>query len=332
MPEEPGFCRIAAERAELPPIAARATFYWDGMETVSPLLGLQTGTEPDTPDLPLARPLTLASRRARRRTATGQHARLSLTVGEIGLACSSPSSTVDWEREAASLTFFLDPGLLMTAARDIVPGVVGELLWVCHGGGAQPTTLYVHPVLLVRATHESLQTDRVEIVLHLRAGDPLLRHITLVLQGAIYGEDMTGRLYSESIIYALAVHFLRRYAACRPPAEVCRGEPSTPHLQRVMEYIEAHLERRLLLTQIAAVAQMSPDHFARQFRQATGLTPHQYVVICRIERAKRLLRDTEWPIIDISRQVGFTDQSYFTAVFRKHVATTPKAYRDSAHR
>jgi AraC family transcriptional regulator len=80
------------------------------------------------------------------------------------------------------------------------------------------------------------------------------------------------------------------------------------------------------------VAQMSPDHFARLFRQATGRTPHQYVVICRIERAKRLLRETEWPIIDISRQVGFTDQSYFTAVFRRHVATTPKAYRDDAHR
>lgn len=331
MPEEPGFNRIAAERVELPPIAARATIYWDGMETVSPLLGLQTGVEPDTPDLPLAQSLTLASWRARRRTATRQQARLFLTVGEIGLACSSPSSTVDWEREAASLTFFLDPGLLMTAARDIVPGVIGELLWVCQRGGVQPSTLYVHPVLLVRATHESLQIDRVEIVLCLHAGDPLLRHITLALQAAIDGEGMTGRLYTESITNALAVHLLRRYAACRPPAEVGPGEPSRPHLQRVMEYIEAHLECGLLLTEIAAVAQMSPDHFARLFREATGLTPHQYVVICRIERAKRLLRDTKWPIIDISHQVGFTDQSYFTAVFRKHVAMTPKAYRDNTH-
>ena len=332
MPEEPGFCRIAAERAELPPIAARATFYWDGMETVSPLLGTQTGAEPDTPDLPIARPLTPASWRAWRRTAAGQHARLSLTADEIGLACSPPSSTVDWEREAASLTFFLDPGLLMTADRDIVPGAIGELLWVYQGGGAQPTTLYVHPVLLVRATDESLQTDRVEIVLHLRADDPLLRHITLVLQAAIDGEGVTGRLYSESITNALAGHLLRRYTACRPPAEVCPSEPSTPDLQRVMEYIEAHLEGGLSLPEIAAVARMSPDHFARLFRQATGLPPHQYVVTRRVERAKRLLRDTRWPIIDISRQVGFTDQSYFAAVFRKHVATTPKAYRDSARR
>jgi AraC-like DNA-binding protein len=113
---------------------------------------------------------------------------------------------------------------------------------------------------------------------------------------------------------------------------MCPGGLPTPQLQRVTEYIEAHLEHELSLTKIAAVAHMSPDHFARLFRQATGRTPHQYVVICRIERAKQLLRETEWPIIDLSRQVGFQDQSYFTAVFRKHVAMTPKAYRNDAHR
>jgi AraC family transcriptional regulator len=72
---------------------------------------------------------------------------------------------------------------------------------------------------------------------------------------------------------------------------------------------------------------MSPDHFGRLFRDATGRTPHQYVIMCRIERAKHLLVETALPIIDIGRQVGFTDQSYFTAVFRKLMASTPKAYR-----
>jgi AraC family transcriptional regulator len=72
---------------------------------------------------------------------------------------------------------------------------------------------------------------------------------------------------------------------------------------------------------------MTPDHFGRLFRDATSQTPHQYVIMCRIERAKHLLVETALPIIDIGHQVGFTDQSYFTAVFRKHMATTPKAYR-----
>ena len=307
MPEELGLYWVAAERVQLPPIAARTTFYWDAIETVSQTVRPHTGSEPHPLDLPVAISLTPASWQAQ-------------------------CQTVDWQREVASLTCSLDSGLLMAAAREIIPGATGELLWVYQGGRARPITLYVHPVLLVRAPYASRQVDLVELVLSLHAGDPLLRHITLVLQAAIDAEGPAGRLYTESITNALAVHLLRRYAACRPPAEVCPGGLPTPQLQRVTEYIEAHLEHELSLTEIAAVAQMSPDHFARLFKQATGRTPHQYVVICRIERAKRLLRETEWPIIDLSRQVGFQDQSYFTAVFRKHVAATPKAYRDDAHR
>jgi AraC-like DNA-binding protein len=332
MPEEPGFYRIAAERVDLPPIAAGATFYWDGMETLSPALRPQPGAEPDTLYDPVSLSLTLASWRALRQIGTGQHARPSLTVGEMGVACSSPPATFDWRKEAASLTFYLDPGLLLPAARGMIPRVTGELVWVSRGRCTQTTTLYIHPVLLVRATNESLRVDRVEIVLHLHASDPLLHHITLALQAAITAEGMAGRLYAESITNALAVHLLRRFVACRPPAEECSGGLLKPKLQRVTEYIEAHLEHDLSLTKIAAVAQMSPDHFARLFRQATGRTPHQYVVICRIERAKRLLQETDWPIIDIGRQVGFTDQSYFTAVFRKHVSTTPNAYRNDTLR
>ena len=65
----------------------------------------------------------------------------------------------------------------------------------------------------------------------------------------------------------------------------------------------------------------------RPTRLASGQAPHQYVIICRIEQAKRLLKETEWPIIEIGHLVAFTDQSYFTAVFRKPVTTTLKAYR-----
>jgi AraC family transcriptional regulator len=101
---------------------------------------------------------------------------------------------------------------------------------------------------------------------------------------------------------------------------------------RTTAYIEAHLAHELSVTELAAVAQTSPAYFARLFRQATGQAPHQYVIRCRIKRAKQLLRETEWSIIDISHQVGFTDQSYFTAVFRKHVTTPPEAYRSDTPR
>lgn len=205
-------------------------------------------------------------------------------------------------------------------------------MWLCHQGQARRIGLYVHPVLLIHTTSDLLQAERVEIVPHLLPGDPLLHHMTLVLQAVIDADDEPGRLYAEALTQALAVHLLRRCAACRPPAGACPSGLSRPKLRRTTAYIEAHLAQALSVTKLATVAQTSPAYFARLFRQATGQTPHQYVTLRRIEHAKRLLRETEWPIIEIGQQVGFTDQSYFTAVFRRHVTTTPTAYRSAVQR
>jgi AraC family transcriptional regulator len=78
--------------------------------------------------------------------------------------------------------------------------------------------------------------------------------------------------------------------------------------------------------------QMSPTHFAHLFKHATGLAPHQYVSRRRIEQAKRLLANTDMPLIEIGPQVGYADQSHFTALFRRYVAMTPKTYRNTARR
>ncbi|MDZ8222503.1 helix-turn-helix transcriptional regulator [Nostoc sp. ChiVER01] len=59
-----------------------------------------------------------------------------------------------------------------------------------------------------------------------------------------------------------------------------------------------------------------------------GLSPHQYVIQCRIEQAKFLLTSTQLPIIEIALQVGCSSQSNFTTLFRKHIGITPKAYRE----
>jgi AraC family transcriptional regulator len=159
--------------------------------------------------------------------------------------------------------------------------------------------------------------------------DPLLHHIGLVLQADITAEGMASQLYTESLANALAVHFLRRYAACQHPA---RGVPRclTPSkLQRTIAYIHAHLEHALPLADLAAVAQTSLAHFVLLFKHAMGQTPHQYVILCRIACAKRLLTETTLSLSEIGQQIGYADQSHFTALFRKHVATTPKAYRDA---
>src|SRR5262249_38198376 len=158
----------------------------------------------------------------------------------------------------------------------------------------------------------------------------LRQHSTLVLQTAFAAADAASRLYAAALADALAAHFLRRYVVSRPPAHVETGGLSPAKLQRITAYIQAHLAQELSLTTLAAVVHLSPDHFARLFKHAMRQTPHQYVLWCRIERAKQLLTETDMSLSMISLEVGCTDHSAFTALFRKHVAMTPKAYRAAA--
>jgi AraC-like DNA-binding protein len=328
MAEERGFCRVAAEKARPLPMAACATFHWDGRGAVFRSIEPHPGSEPDPPDPPVSSSLTQASFETQCQTATGWQARPSLIVDEMGLTRPSPPQAIDWEREAQRLTVSLTLGLLLTAARQVVPGATGELVWARRERHDQSITRDVLPLLIIHGANEPPPMERVQVVPHLSAGDPLLSHIGLVLKAGSEAEGVTERLFAESLTDALAIHFLRRYATGWPPAAARIDGLPKSKLRRTTDYIEAHLEHDLPLTEIAAVAQMGLAHFARLFKQATGQTPHRYVIMRRIERAKRLLRETAWPLIEIGHRVGFTDQSYFTTVFRRHVGMTPKAYRD----
>jgi len=84
----------------------------------------------------------------------------------------------------------------------------------------------------------------------------------------------------------------------------------------------------LSLAEIAAASDLSQFHFARAFRKSTGLTPQQYLMQQRIERAKELLAKNDLPIVEISLQTGFKNQSHFTTLFRKYTKFTPKLWRE----
>jgi AraC family transcriptional regulator len=140
---------------------------------------------------------------------------------------------------------------------------------------------------------------------------------------------VAGRLYAEALANVLAAHLLSRYVVGRQPERVFSGGLTPSRLAYIIAYILAHLEHTLSLAELAAVAQMSPAHFARLFKQATGRTPHQYVILYRIECAKQLLTETTLSLSEIGARVGYADHSHFTALFRQHVGTTPKIYATS---
>ena len=87
------------------------------------------------------------------------------------------------------------------------------------------------------------------------------------------------------------------------------------------------LAENLALSQVAAEAGLSVFHFARLFKQTTGLAPHQYLIQCRVERAKQMILASSTATAVIAQQVGFCDQSHLTVHFRRIYGVTPKQFR-----
>ena len=80
-----------------------------------------------------------------------------------------------------------------------------------------------------------------------------------------------------------------------------------------------HLQDTISLDDLAATVALSRYHFTRRFRRTTGVTPHEFVLRQRVERARTLLRRTATPLLDIACSCGFADQSHMTREFRKRV-------------
>ena len=98
-------------------------------------------------------------------------------------------------------------------------------------------------------------------------------------------------------------------------------------LRQALEWIATEIDRPIYLKELAAAVALSPFHFHREFKRSTGMTPRQYVVEVRIERAKSLLAESSLPLAEMAAQLGFADQSHFTAAFRRRMSMTPRSYR-----
>jgi AraC family transcriptional regulator len=195
-----------------------------------------------------------------------------------------------------------------------------------------PITVVMRITPSPQTTNPTLQLERVEVEPSLPIYDPVLHHISLTLQAVIEGKSIAGQLSTQLLADGLVPPFPRGYGVTHQSPQEVTGGLSPYKLRRTVAYIKDHLEQELSLGALAAVEKMSPAYFARRFKQATGLSPHQYVLRCRMECAKQLLAETNLPLIEIALQVGCADQSHFTALFRTHFALTPKVYRDQAHR
>ncbi|MGH9833344.1 MAG: helix-turn-helix domain-containing protein [Blastocatellia bacterium] len=192
----------------------------------------------------------------------------------------------------------------------------------------EDVAVHLDPDFIARSASELVQTDRVEIITACEGSDPLIHQIGLALAAEIDAGAPTGSIYAESLVNTLVAHLLRHYSTASERFRFQFGGLPKHKLRRVLEFMDENLERDLTLAELAEVADLSPFHFARSFKQTTGSTPIQFLMQRRIDFARRLLVESELPIVEIGLRAGFKNQSHFATLFRKITAMTPKAYRN----
>lgn len=188
--------------------------------------------------------------------------------------------------------------------------------------------LYVHRTLIEATVRELCRDDldAVEFLPRMGEHDPLLEQLARLACTMI--KEKQSDLFADSVARLIAAQLVRHHAIARR-VELPRITGLQPsQMARVRALVAEKMEAPLSVDDMARAANLSPIHFARQFKRSTGRAPYQYIIEQRVERARELLR-SDLPIAEIAVRCGFTHQEHLTRIFGRTTGLTPAAYRRS---
>ena len=222
---------------------------------------------------------------------------------------------------------------------DAVPGMI----WLCpagiredmikaYGDIAEMIHIYLPAMQLSDTALRELDVDPEAVRLHFDGGfrDPLIERIARAIHAELLDPAPAGKMLVETLGAALGIQVLRRHSNLERTAislPSARGALDPRRLRRIADFIDAHLSEDLTVETLANEACLSPFHFARAFKAATGTAPHRYLTDRRIEHAKALIAEGRLPLVEIADVCGFSSQAHLTRWFKRIVGTTPGAYR-----
>lgn len=172
-----------------------------------------------------------------------------------------------------------------------------------------------------------LSQSQIEIMPIFQARNPQLEKIVRLLHMELYQDGRMGQLYLDSLANALAINLLHDYSTTSFNVLPFKGGLGDRTLRRITHYIDESLDQNIRLVDLAELAKMSQSHFSRLFKQSTGLSPHQYLLQQRVERAKQLLKETNKSLLEIALVCSFDSHSHFTRQFKKLMGITPRSFR-----
>lgn len=230
---------------------------------------------------------------------------------QVGVAFSGHAG-LPWESGGRSARADIRPGSAVVTGGD---GVT----WLRVAEPTEALEIYPDPELLRALSGGPVTMDRPVA----GAADGVVLGIGSVLRRVHATDAYLGDVAASTLAHRLAAHLLTRYHGVPVPAGP--GTLDARSVDRVAAYVDSELAGPLTLDRLAAVAVLSPYHFARAFKGTTGLTPPEFVTCRRMDRARRLLRSE--PVETAAAAAGFGNLSHFRRVFRRHTGLPPSAYR-----
>ncbi|WP_284945553.1 AraC family transcriptional regulator [Acidisoma cladoniae] len=197
---------------------------------------------------------------------------------------------------------------------------------------AQPLTsvhIYVRDAILRDVAAEVFRGDpaHAEIQPCLGELDPVIEDLARAASHLLADRDPESVLMADYLAHALALRLLSRNLGHARIEEASKGVLTRGQRRQVCDYVQAHLAHPIGLADLAVVAGLSQTSFARLFKRSLGVAPYRYVLLARLDHAKRLLSGSNTSIAAIAQTCGFTHQEHLTRLFHREIGTTPAAYR-----
>ena len=150
--------------------------------------------------------------------------------------------------------------------------------------------------------------------------EPLL-HIYNKMFVAQKSDRIYGNYTCSGLVYQYILEFHNQSEAC------FGGSDRSNLLMPVINYIDDNFREDFPMTRLAEIAGITPQHLCRVFKETMNMKPSEYLILCRMNEAKQLLKHSDIPIAEICRQTGFSNPGYFSTVFSQHEGIPPNVYR-----
>lgn len=198
------------------------------------------------------------------------------------------------------------------------------------GGPFDFVLFEISPAALSKIADDAEMPGVTSLSVETASKDIVLANLARALIPALEKPEEANALFVDQMTTAIGTYLIQRYGG-KPATVSDRSQKlSRSHEDLAKSLLLENLDGNVSISEVAQVCNLSRGYFIRAFRETTGMTPYQWVLRERIDRARNLLRSSDAPLAEVAIVCGFADQSHFTRVFSSFVGTTPGNWRRNA--